>query len=89
MFSGDSKTVVVDKLPIVSQRASLADIGSKCRALIVEDNAVNQLVLRHMPNRMGVKTTVVANGQEAVDLFTAGDHFSVVLMDCQMPVVDG
>jgi signal transduction histidine kinase/CheY-like chemotaxis protein len=56
--------------------------------LIAEDNHVNQLVARKMLEKLGLGTEVVMNGQEAIDLLKQRD-FDLVLMDCQMPVVDG
>jgi len=58
------------------------------RVLLVEDNPVNQKVGRMMLCRLGYDATVVGNGAEAVDLL-AQSAFDVVLMDLQMPVMDG
>ena len=56
--------------------------------LIVEDNAINQLIAKEMLSKEGFKVTVVNNGQEAID--TVKNHvFDLVLMDIQMPVMDG
>ncbi|WP_160000227.1 response regulator, partial [Roseomonas sp. 18066] len=56
--------------------------------LLVEDNAVNQLVLLHMLERAGLAVTAVANGAEAV-ASAADRRFDIILMDMQMPVMDG
>jgi PAS domain S-box-containing protein len=58
------------------------------RALLAEDNAVNQFVARAMLERLGWHVTVVENGQEALDTLALED-FDVVILDCQMPVLDG
>jgi signal transduction histidine kinase/ActR/RegA family two-component response regulator len=58
------------------------------RVLAAEDNAVNQLVLKTLLHQMGVDPTVVENGQQAVAAWEAGD-WDVILMDIQMPVMDG
>jgi PAS domain S-box-containing protein len=58
------------------------------RVLAAEDNAINQLVLKTMLSAVGVEPAVVSNGQEAVAAWGAGE-FDVVLMDIQMPVMDG
>lgn len=59
------------------------------RVLIAEDNVVNQKVLVRILNKIGVKNVVVVdNGQKAVDK-VAAETFNVVLMDLQMPVLDG
>jgi len=58
------------------------------RVLLVEDNAVNQMVARKLLERRGHSVTVAGNGREALDLFDPR-LFDVVLMDVQMPEVDG
>ncbi|MBF0171277.1 MAG: response regulator [Nitrospinae bacterium] len=58
------------------------------RILVVEDNTVNQKVATTMLRRFGCEPTVAANGQEALDLLNRLP-FDLVLMDCQMPVMDG
>jgi signal transduction histidine kinase len=58
------------------------------RVLVVEDNDVNALVVRGMLEQMGVETELAVNGQKA--LASMGrTPFDLVLMDCQMPVLDG
>lgn len=56
--------------------------------LVVEDNPVNQKIAMILLNRLGVKAELAANGQEAVDMFSKG-KYSLILMDCQLPVMDG
>ena len=56
--------------------------------LIVEDNPVNQGVAKAMLNRLKLKWHIANNGQEAVASVRDTD-FDLVLMDCQMPVMDG
>lgn len=58
------------------------------RVLLVEDNAVNQRVARRHLERLGLDVAVADNGQQALDCI-ATDHYDLVLMDCQMPVLDG
>jgi CheY-like chemotaxis protein len=58
------------------------------RILMAEDNAVNQTVARHQLARLGYQATVVNNGELAAVAVEAGD-FDVVLMDVQMPELDG
>jgi signal transduction histidine kinase/ActR/RegA family two-component response regulator len=58
------------------------------RVLAAEDNTVNQLVLKTLLHQMGVEPTVVDNGREAVEAWEGGD-WDVILMDVQMPVMDG
>ena len=60
------------------------------RVLVAEDNEVNQDVVAHLLARMGCGATVVDDGRAAVDaILAAPDGFDLVLMDCQMPVLDG
>jgi CheY-like chemotaxis protein len=61
---------------------------TKLRVLAAEDNTVNQVVLKTLFSTLGIKPTLAANGQEAVSAWRAG-QFDVVLMDIQMPVMDG
>ncbi len=59
------------------------------RVLVAEDNIVNQKVVQRFLKKMGLtEVTIVGNGQEALDALAAGD-FDIVLMDIQMPVLDG
>lgn len=58
------------------------------RILVVEDHPVNQKVLAHQLRQMGLHFTVAANGTQAMDLL-AKEPFDLVLMDWQMPEMDG
>ena len=60
------------------------------RVLLVEDNPVNALVAQAGMSQLGLDVTLVSDGQQALDLLVPGPHdFDLVLMDCQMPVLDG
>jgi signal transduction histidine kinase/CheY-like chemotaxis protein len=61
---------------------------AKLKLLVVEDNAVNRKVVTRMLDTMQVQYTVAVNGEEAVRK-VAEEAFDAVLMDCQMPVMDG
>ena len=56
--------------------------------LIVEDNEINQELVIDLLNSIGIKVTVVENGQEALTILEK-ESFDGILMDCQMPVMDG
>lgn len=58
------------------------------RVLIVEDNPVNQLVAKRALRGLGYSADVVSGGLDAVEACTR-DRFSLILMDCQMPGMDG
>ena len=57
--------------------------------LIVEDNAVNRLVLQASIERLGATTRLAHDGQEALAMLDTIPDLRLVLMDCQMPVMDG
>jgi CheY-like chemotaxis protein len=59
-----------------------------CSVLLVEDNPINQKVACLMLERIGHRVVVAANGKEAMAALQ-GNRFDVVLMDCQMPEMDG
>jgi signal transduction histidine kinase/ActR/RegA family two-component response regulator len=81
-YQGEEKAVAT----AVETRAEQPEIA--LRVLAAEDNAVNQLVLKTLLHQMGVDPTVVENGQLAVEAWAGGD-WDVILMDIQMPVMDG
>ena len=56
--------------------------------LIVEDNRVNQQLLANMCKKLGYKTHVANDGQEAIHSFLV-EKVDIILMDCQMPIMDG
>jgi CheY-like chemotaxis protein len=58
------------------------------RVLVVEDTRANQEIVKRALSRRGHFVEVAANGQQAVDL-VSHEHYNVVLMDLQMPVMDG
>jgi signal transduction histidine kinase/ActR/RegA family two-component response regulator len=58
------------------------------RVLLAEDHPVNQKVVQYILEPLGAQLTVVENGQQALDAAAAGS-FDLVLMDMQMPVMDG
>ena len=58
------------------------------RVLLVEDNLINQEVAKELLDRVGLAVEVAENGRQALDLASRG-RYDVVLMDMQMPVMDG
>lgn len=60
----------------------------RTRILVVEDNEVNQLVSKAMLERLSCEVTMVDNGLEAINAYSS-QQFDLILMDCNMPVMDG
>lgn len=58
------------------------------RVLLAEDNAVNQMVARHLLRKLGLECEIAVDGAAAVRMNEA-HPFDLILMDCQMPVLDG
>ena len=58
------------------------------KALIVDDEKTNRLILKSLLGKQGYQTIEAVNGQEAVDLFHQ-EHPSIIFMDVMMPVLDG
>ncbi|MEG3758423.1 PAS domain-containing protein [Pseudoalteromonas carrageenovora] len=80
-------------LPLVTPGyiSSLKKVGEPAQILLVEDNPINQQVSKLMLKKLNCEVTIAENGQLAIDILKAheSDFFKVVLMDCQMPVMDG
>jgi signal transduction histidine kinase/CheY-like chemotaxis protein len=76
-------------IPLIT-RYSLADAVQRTalRVLVAEDNAVNQRLASRMLEKRGHRVTVTANGLEAAETLANG-HFDLILMDIQMPEMDG
>ena len=74
--------------PAPTSVASPSTNGLKLRVLLAEDNQVNQQIAIRMLQKLGHEVTIVENGQLALDALQKSE-FDVVLMDVQMPVLDG
>jgi len=76
--------------PTVLTRHSLREARRKLRVLVAEDNAVNQELAVRLLEKQGHTVAVAGNGREALEaLEKAASGFDVVLMDVQMPEMDG
>ena len=72
--------------PVLSSETSSAPLDAKI--LLVEDNPINQMVAQKMLEKVGLKPKLANNGVEAIQLLNE-QAFDLVLMDCQMPEMDG
>lgn len=72
----------------VAEHSLDSKLSKNLNILVAEDNPVNQMVIKAMLESLGVKNVVVENGALAIDALKQGE-FDGVLMDCQMPVLDG
>jgi len=72
--------------PLASPAITLE--AGRARILLVEDNPVNQLVAKGMLAKLGCQVQLATQGAEALELLEL-DDFDLVLMDCNMPVMDG
>ncbi|MDD2500584.1 MAG: response regulator [Geobacter sp.] len=73
------------------QPPSLAELAAGIRGkqiLLVEDNEANQFVARQLLSRAGLEVTIARNGKEALELVQK-EVYDLILMDMQMPVMDG
>jgi len=75
-------------VPVAAEASADAPPQRRLRVLLTEDNPVNQKVALAYLSRRGHEVVVATNGREAVDRSLTGDY-DVILMDVQMPVMDG
>ncbi|NRR29366.1 response regulator [Oxalobacteraceae bacterium] len=85
------KGVVTETRQAERQDRSAADQASLAgaRILLAEDNDMNQELARELLESAGIVLTIVGDGKQALDFLAADPAFDGVLMDCQMPVMDG
>jgi len=79
--------VVAPTLPLITRHA-LADIQVAPRVLVAEDNLINQTLTVRMLEKLGYPSDVVENGQDALAALDRVSYVAI-LMDCQMPLLDG
>ena len=78
------------EIPLVTRHflQDARDPAASLRVLVAEDNAVNQLLASRLLEKRGHRVVVAKNGREALEVLTK-DSFDLVLMDLQMPEMDG
>jgi CheY-like chemotaxis protein len=82
--------ILPETAELVTQYSVREELKQSVRILLAEDNLVNQKLANIILTKAGYKVTVVGNGKLAVDTFTAApDQFDTILMDIQMPEMDG
>ncbi|MNQ46284.1 Autoinducer 2 sensor kinase/phosphatase LuxQ [compost metagenome] len=90
-FSLDLTLVLPVPIPSIPVRRSGGQAlrrPEQCTVLVVEDNAINQLVTRGMLLKLGYRVCTADNGAEAIEQIRR-EPIDAVLLDCQMPVMDG
>ena len=77
-------------IALVKPAAPAADLSRLrgARLLLVEDNPINREIAESLLQRAGITVAVACNGEEALEMLQR-ERFDGVLMDCQMPVLDG
>ncbi|HLO61769.1 MAG TPA: ATP-binding protein [Azonexus sp.] len=82
----DSRKTARPGPPHTQREAALRASG---QVLIAEDNTTNRKIVEALLGKLGIRAVSVRNGQEAVDFITGSQRPDLVLMDVQMPVMDG
>lgn len=72
--------------PVIDPRSA---IKQPLNILLVDDNQINLIVAGEMLKQIGVNVTTAENGQIAVETIQSGAQFDLILMDIQMPIMDG
>ncbi|MEO5351716.1 MAG: ATP-binding protein [Magnetococcus sp. XQGC-1] len=85
---GRSRTAPQLQQHAAMSTAQLSALLSGIRVLLVEDNEINQQVAGELLERVGIQVTLANNGQESLERVTQA-RFDLILMDMQMPVMDG
>lgn len=86
----DALNTVFNVNQLVDTAIESAERFSKVKVLVAEDNYVNQMVIKGYLKKLGIIPTIVSNGLEALEMLCQSDApFDMVLMDCEMPEMDG
>ncbi|MCJ8293100.1 MAG: response regulator [Colwellia sp.] len=71
-----------------NKKITIKPLPKSTRVLLVDDNSINQVVAKTLLTNLGAQVEIANNGKEAL-VCLEKDYFDVVLMDCQMPIMDG
>ena len=74
--------------PLITRHTIAEARRHQFRILVAEDNPINQFLISEILQRLGFRSQVASNGREVLEALAAED-FDLVLMDCQMPEMDG
>ncbi|MCJ8153972.1 response regulator [Chryseobacterium sp. SSA4.19] len=77
------------EIPYEISEAGEVDHMTVKKALVVDDNENNRIILQHMLAYKNIESTLAANGMEALEILFKGELFDVILMDYYMPVMSG
>jgi PAS domain S-box-containing protein len=75
--------------PVTAIIADYSQCLTGRRILVAEDNEVNQQLVDHVLRKGGGEVQLAGNGQEALDFLRRGEKYDLIIMDLQMPVMDG
>ncbi|KAJ6687151.1 TWO-COMPONENT RESPONSE REGULATOR 24 [Salix purpurea] len=65
------------------------ELGAKMTALVVDDDSINQTIHHRLLEQLGIENQVARNGKEAIDIHCSGKKFDLILMDRDMPIMNG
>src|SRR5262249_50245537 len=77
-----------DRSPVHAAVTATTIVSRSERILLVEDNTVNQRLTQAQLERLGYNADIAGNGLEALEMLKHGDY-RLILLDCQMPEMDG
>jgi len=91
LFDAISTVFLAERMPeVLTRRGDLPVRANPPTVLLVEDNLANQKLAMAQLESMGCQVRAVNNGHDAVrEVAVSGDQYALVLMDCQMPTMDG
>lgn len=88
--AADEAKTAVQNHYIGTNANSEKELSGRIKVLIVDDSLVNQTVAANLLKRNGYNYELVSNGADACKIFQErGNEFSLIFMDCQMPIMDG